>query len=60
MLACAEQLVSDISYANATVAVREDLPAAHRRAWDSLTRPGSWYTGAERVAIAAEIRAAPR
>jgi alkylhydroperoxidase family enzyme len=37
-------------------AIRTDLAEAHRRAWDRLARPGSWWTGAERVAIAAETR----
>jgi hypothetical protein len=50
--------MSEISYANAPVPVREDLPAAHRRAWERLARPGTWWTGAERVAIAAEARRA--
>jgi hypothetical protein len=45
-----------IDYANAEVAVRADLPAAHRRAWLRLASPGTWWTGAERVAIAREVR----
>lgn len=47
-----------ISYASAAVAVRADLAAAHTRAWERLAKPGSWWTGAERVAIARETRAA--
>ncbi|MCR9092744.1 MAG: hypothetical protein NXI30_00870 [bacterium] len=39
-------------------AIREDIPAAHRRAWARLARPGTWWTAEERVAIAAETRAA--
>lgn len=35
-----------------------ELVEAHRRAWHRLAAPGSWWTGAERVAIAAESRAA--
>lgn len=31
---------------------------AHRRAWRRIAEPGDWWTGAERVAIAAETRAA--
>lgn len=31
---------------------------AHRRAWERLARAGTWWTGRERVAIAAEARAA--
>jgi alkylhydroperoxidase family enzyme len=38
--------------------VRRDLPEAHTRAWQHLAAPGAWWTGAERVAIAAEARAA--
>lgn len=49
-----------ISYAHAAVPVRGDLPAAHARAWDRLARPGTWWSGAERVAIAAEVRNADR
>ena len=45
-----------IDYARAEVAVRADLPAAHRRAWLRLASPGTWWTGAERVAIAREVR----
>jgi hypothetical protein len=45
-----------ISYTAAPVPVREDLVAAHRRAWRRLARAGNWWTGAERVTIAAEVR----
>ena len=50
--------MSGISYRGADVLVREDLPAAHQRTWDRLPQPGNWWTGAERIAIAAEVRAA--
>jgi hypothetical protein len=46
----------EISYAAAPVPVRDDLLAAHRRAWQRLARAGTWWTGAERMAIAAEVR----
>ena len=46
------------SYANARTPVRDDLRAAHARAWEGLARPGTWWTGEERVAIAVEVRAA--
>jgi len=52
--------MSAISYDVAPVHVREDLPEAHRRAWERLAAPGAWWSGAERVAIAAEVRQAPR
>jgi hypothetical protein len=38
--------------------IRTDLVLAHRRAWDRVASPGTWWTGSERVAIAAETRAA--
>lgn len=38
--------------------IRPDLAEAHRRAWRRLAAPGTWWTGAERVALAAEARAA--
>ena len=45
-----------LSYADAPVAVRDDLVGAHQRAWRRLARPGTWWDGRERVAIAAEAR----
>jgi hypothetical protein len=36
--------------------VREDFAAAHARFWQRLAAPGAWWTGHERVAIAAEAR----
>lgn len=38
--------------------VREDMHAAHRRLWEHISAPGTWWTGAQRVAIAAEARRA--
>ena len=43
---------------NASNAIRPDLLAAHERAWDRLARPGTWWNGWERVAIAAATRGA--
>ncbi len=48
----------EISYAHAPVPVRADIPAAHTKIWQKLAEPGTWWTGAERVAIAAEVRKA--
>src|SRR5215831_10600051 len=48
--------MTEISYAAAPAPVRDDLLAAHDRAWARLARAGTWWTGAERVAIAAEAR----
>ena len=39
-------------------AIRPDLSAALATAWAALGAPGTWWTGAERVAIAAETRQA--
>ena len=50
--------MSRISYAWSTVPVRDDIVQAHQIVWQKLAEPGTWWTGAERVAIAAETRAA--
>lgn len=47
-----------ISYSAAPVPVRDDFAAAHSRFWQRLAAPGTWWTGAERVAMAAEVRQA--
>ena len=47
-----------ITYDEAEVGVREDLPAAHQRAWERLAQAGAWWRGDQRVAIAAEVRRA--
>jgi len=51
--------MSGIDYGAAPVPVRQDLVAAHRRAWRRLARAGCWWRGSERLAIAAEVRNAP-
>ncbi len=38
--------------------IRADLLAAQTHAWNRIGDPGTWWTGAERVAIAAETRQA--
>src|SRR5713226_245549 len=60
MLYTQEVSMQDISYSYsaALVPVRDDFAAAHTRFWKRLAAPGSWWTGAERVAIAAEVRQA--
>jgi hypothetical protein len=52
------QSVLPVRYDHAPVPVRSDLSDAHSRAWRRLAAPGTWWTGAQRVAIAAEARAA--
>jgi hypothetical protein len=50
--------VAPLTYSSAPVPVRADLLDAHVRAWHMLGRPGAWWTGAERIAVAREVRAA--
>jgi alkylhydroperoxidase family enzyme len=38
------------------IPVREDLAQAHERAWAAISAPGTWLTGAQRIAVVAEIR----
>ncbi len=45
-------------YTDAPVRPRADLAAANREAWDHIASPGTWWTGVERVQIAAETRLA--
>ncbi|NKB22233.1 MAG: hypothetical protein GKS01_17240 [Alphaproteobacteria bacterium] len=45
-----------VSYEDAPVPIRLDLLEAHQRAWQRLASPGTWLTGATRVAIAQEVR----
>jgi len=46
------------SYADTSWPVLERTAAAHRRSWQMLAAPGAWWTGAERISIAAECRRA--
>ncbi len=50
--------MTTIAYPDAPVPLRPDLVEAHERAWRRLASPGSWWSGAERLAIAAEVRRA--
>lgn len=52
-------LMSELNYASSPVPIRKDLEASHRRAWKRIAEPGTWLTGARRIAIAAETRNAP-
>ena len=47
-----------ISYDSAPVPVRIDFAEAHNRFWQRLAAAGSWWTGAERINIAHEVRKA--
>lgn len=50
--------MTEISYDGLPWPVREDVTDAHRRQWARLGQPGTWLTGAERIAVAAEARQA--
>ncbi len=49
-----------LDYGAAGVAVREDLRAAHAMLLDTFRRAGSWFSGAQRNAVAEEARLAVR
>ena len=44
------------SYDSSPYPIRSDLKAVYREYWHTLAKPGNWWTGAERVAIAEEVR----
>lgn len=48
--------MTDLDYSPAGVPIRTDLRDAHGFVWEHLRAPGTWWTGRERVAIAAESR----
>ena len=47
-----------VTYKQVPAPVRTGFAESHRRFWDRLAAPGTWWTGAERVAIAREARTA--
>ena len=40
----------------ASTDIRSDMPEAYREVWEMIARPGNWWRGEDRVAIAAETR----
>ncbi|MDA0261517.1 MAG: alkylhydroperoxidase-related (seleno)protein [Proteobacteria bacterium] len=46
-----------IDLATVGMSIRDDLAATRDRAWQRLGHAGTWWSGDERVAIAAEVRA---
>lgn len=48
--------VMSFDYVSSRYPVPERIPPVHREAWARLGRPGMWWSGAERVAIAEETR----
>src|SRR5688572_12031501 len=49
---------AQVSYARSSYPVSPALEAAHSRFWRRLAAPGAWLSGAERVAVAREVRRA--
>lgn len=45
-------------YADSEIRVRREIPDAHATVWQRIAAPGAAWTGEQRVAIAAEVRAA--
>jgi hypothetical protein len=47
-----------LDYTAAGVPIRDDLREAQQFVWDHIHSAGTWWTGAQRVAMAAEVRRA--
>ena len=50
---------ADTLYPDAQIVIRADILSEQARAWKHVASPGSWYSGAERLAIAKAAREAP-
>jgi len=48
--------MAHVDYSAAGIPIRDDLTKTHGELLEHLRAPGTWWTGAERVAIAAESR----
>jgi len=44
------------SYTNSPYPIREDIKQAHQTFWQKLAQAGNWWSGEQRIAIAAEVR----
>lgn len=44
------------AFSGSTLPIRTDLVDAHEQGWAAIAAPGTWFTGAQRNAVAAEIR----
>ena len=51
-------MMSAFTFDNSPYPIRSELIAAYRDFWQKLAHAGTWWTGEERVAIAAEVRQA--
>jgi hypothetical protein len=45
-------------YSDSPYPIRSDIRKAHQEYWQRLSKPGSWWNGEQRIAIAAESRQA--
>jgi alkylhydroperoxidase family enzyme len=45
-------------YSESAYPIRDNIADAHRWIWEKISRAGCWWSGAERVAIAEEVRLA--
>src|SRR5688572_4756298 len=52
------EMQTPISYDPDAVSIRKDLADSIERAWTHLASPGTWWTGAQRLAMVAETRKA--
>jgi hypothetical protein len=50
--------MTQISYTNSDLPIREDFAAVHNRYWDRLSKAGSWFSAEDKIAIASEARKA--
>ena len=48
--------MGSIDDSQAAYSIRQSFSEGHSRYWERLSSPGTWLTGAERVAIAREVR----
>ena len=51
-----ESSTTVFDYSDSPYPIRAGLENVHQGYWQSLAKPGSWFNGAERVAIANEVR----
>ena len=48
--------MDSFNYSSSPFAIRQDLKEAYQSYWKDLASAGSWWTGADRIAIAQEVR----
>lgn len=49
-------LAIPFDYSQCDYEIRQDMPDTYRKVWQKIAEPGNWWLGADRVAIAAEVR----